>query len=62
MAKPDKAQAASTPSINREKRIHGVKAKRLANGNAKTPVLGCVLPPLPVVIPPQLATRFYKSY
>jgi hypothetical protein len=58
LAKPDKAQAASTPSINREKRIHGVKAKRLANGNAKTPVLGCILPPLPLAIPPLHATLF----
>jgi hypothetical protein len=36
-----------------------VKAKRLANGNAKAPVLDCILSPMPVAIPPQHATQFY---
>ena len=59
LAKPVSRQPASVQSSNREKRMGRVKAKRLANGNAKTPVLGCLLPQLPVAIPPQHATQFY---
>jgi len=46
-------------SSNREKRMGRVKAKRWANGNAKAPDLDCLLPLLPVAIPPQHATQFH---
>jgi hypothetical protein len=59
LAKPVSTQPASMQRISREKRMDRVKAKRLANGNAKAPDLGCLLPQLPVAIPPQHATQFY---
>ena len=57
LAKPGSDTAASRLKISREKRIRTVKAKRLANDNAKTQVLGCHLLFFPLAIPPRQAAQ-----